>query len=429
MIRIVMALAVALVAGGFGAAAQAPPLAQVEGLLMASGSAADGQSDDGTSDPTQEDEIDSEWRLALSHMRDSAPRAALPHLERLVSLSPQTARFRLELARALYLIEDDVRALHHFELALGGELSIAEIATVNEYLRAMDRRKPWQGHARAAVVSHSNPWHRSGEEYVNIGGHLMLPLPPVERAIGLELGLGATHLPQITQDLHARVHVMATGQVFENSALNRWHLRGELGLVALGDYGQQISGGVTLQGAYGAEGRIMHGVGLYAGFQRRFGNRFSLGLQLSADQLRYAGVPQLDGPRLTAAVEGAYLVSPRFRLHGGVSLAHAQTEASFHRRSTGSLRLGGQFAFAGGTVAGLEAQLSHARLQEANPLQLQYGPERSNRADLTARLMHRDFNIRGFAPVVVMGLTHQASNVPMNAFSNMQFSVGATRSF
>jgi len=51
-----------------------------------------------------------DWRQALEHMRKGAPRAALPILERLVTDFPAIARFRLELARALYLIEDDGRA-------------------------------------------------------------------------------------------------------------------------------------------------------------------------------------------------------------------------------------------------------------------------------------------------------------------------------
>ncbi len=429
MARIAMALALALGFGISGASAQTPALAQAEGLLSNPESSESDQVATLTSAPEPVDEIDREWLTALDHMQNNAPRAALPHLERLVSISPETARFRLELARALFLIEDDTRSYYHFEQALGGRLSLAEITTVNEYLRAMEQRKPWQGHARVAVVSQSNPWYRSGEEFVDIGGRLMLPLPEVERSVGLELGLGGTFLPQLRPDLHGRAHVMVTGQIFENRNLNRWHARGELGLLSLGDYSQQVSGGVTLQGAFGRQGRIMHGVGVYGGFQRRFANRLNLGLRVNADQLLYKDIPQLDGLRLSTALEGSYLYSLRLRLHGGVSLSQARTEAAFHRRSTGSVTLGGQFAFSGGTIAGLEAKLSHSRLSEANPLQAQFGPERSDRIDLTAQVMHRAVNIRGFAPVATVGYTHQNSNVPMNAFSNLKFSLGATRNF
>ena len=429
MWRTATAMAVALFTGSASVAVQAQSIAQAEGLFLANETAAARQAVESTGPVDPEEEIQRIWIKALSHMREDAPRAALPHLERLVTLVPDATRFRLELARALYLVEDNERAAFHFQQALGGTLSLAEIATVNEYLRAMENRKPWRGHMRVAVVSQSNPWHRSGEDFADIGGHLLLPLPEIERATGLEVGVGGTYQPQLGNDLYGRAHLMVTGQVFEEDKLNRWHLRSELGLMSLGDQGQQIGGGVTLQGAFGDQGRIMHGAGIYASFQRRFGNRTSLVIRVNADQLRYAGVPNLDGPRVAISAEGARIVSPQMRLHGSVSLSHHHTKAEFNRRSTASLTFGGQYAFAGGVIGGLEAQFVHGRMAEANPLQLQYGPERSNRVGLTAQMLHRDFTLRGFAPVLVMGYEHQTSTVPTNAFRNFKISLGATRSF
>lgn len=429
MWRAASVFAFVLVAYAAPVLAQEPSLTQAERLLMADDPAAARQAAALPAQVDDEEETRRQWVLALSHMRENAPRAALPHLEWLVSQSPETPRFRLELARALYLIEEDERAQHHFQFALGGELSLTEIAAVNDYLRAMEKRKPWQGHARIAAVTQTNPFHRSGEDYVSIGGLLLLPLPPVERARGVEVGLGGTYLPRLAPDLHARAHVMVTGQLFEESDLNRWHLRSEFGLLSLGDHGQQISGGVTVQGAFGAQGRIMHGVGLYAGFQRRFGNRTSVAMRVTADQLTYRNAPSLDGPRVTASLEASRVLSPRLRVQGGLSFMHHHTQAEHNRRSTATARLGGEYAFRGGIQTGLEAQLSQSRLKAANPLLFQYGPEKSTRLGLTAQLMHRDFRIRGFAPVLTAGYETQSSNVPMQAYNNLKFSVGATRSF
>ncbi|MBN2760333.1 MAG: tetratricopeptide repeat protein, partial [Rhodobacteraceae bacterium] len=173
-------------------------------------------------------------------MREGAPRAALPLLEELVSEFPANGRFRLELARALFLVDDHGRARYHFDYALSGELSLSEINAVQEYLTAMDTRKSWSGQARIAIVPQSNPWQRSGQTFVDIGGVLLLPLPPVERATGLEVGLGGTWVPRLAPDLHARFHLMATGQFFEDSDFNRGHLRGEIGLISYGDHGRSF---------------------------------------------------------------------------------------------------------------------------------------------------------------------------------------------
>ena len=429
MWRKAVRLALALMTAATPLAAQVMPSAPDGQPVLAAAQPAALQALSDSGNPALDSEIRTHWTLAQTHMSERAPRAALPHLERLVTLSPQTARFRLELARALYLVEEDDRARHHFRFALGGQLSLTEIAAVNDYLRAMDRRKPWQGHARIAAIRHSNPFHRSGDSFVDIGGLLLLPLPPVASANGAEIGLGATYLPRLAPDLHGRLHVMATGQFFENNALNRGHLRAELGLLALGDHARQISTGVTVQGAFDRDGQIMRGVGVYAGTQRRFANRTTLAFRASADRLTYPRAPRLDGPRYTARIEASHVLSPRILIEAGLSLSHHHTQAAFNRRSQGTLTLGGQYAFSGGVQAGLETQITRSRVAEANPLLFQHGPERSTKLGITTRLMHRDFTVRGFSPIVIMGFETRRSNVPTQEFSNFKFSLGATRNF
>lgn len=405
----------ALVLGGVAVHAQAPEQTQSRAMQIAADA------------PDQQ--VRASWRRALEHMRTGAPRAALPILELLVTNFPAVARFRLELARALYLIEDDERARYHFEYALAGELSLGEIKAVQDYLTAMDTRKSWRGQARIAVVPQTNPWQRSGQPFVDIGGVLLLPLPPVERAVGVELALGATWLPRLRQDLHARAHVVATGQMFKDSSFARGHLRGEFGFVHFGDHGQQFGLGVTVQGAAGRDGLIMKGAGIYGAFQRRFGRRTQMSISANYDELRYVGAPQFDGPRATLSLGVQHILSPQMKLTGSLSLSHHHTQELFHRRTDAVLSAGTEYSFGGGLVTGLEASIGHTRFAEANPLLAQHGPQRDWSAQLTATLMHRDYSVYGFAPVLQMGLEHNKSNVPMRNYDNIKVSLGATRNF
>ncbi len=306
-----------------GAQVQGQGLEQAERLLLAENPAAARRAAQEIAPATQEEEIQRLWIMALSHMRENAPRAALPYLERLVTLAPETARFRLELGRALYLIEDDTRAGYHFQSALGGVLSFSDIAAVQEYLQAIEQRKLWQGQARVALMRQSNPAQRSGDDALNIVGNLALPLPPVEAATGIEVALGGTYLPPLARDLRARAHVMATGQLFGDKALDRGHLRLEFGLLALGDHGRQIGGGIALQGAFDRDGRLMHGAGLYASFQQSYGRKTHVSLRAGVDRLRYRGVPQMDGLRMTGFAEIAHILSPQLRVQGGAALGAA----------------------------------------------------------------------------------------------------------
>jgi hypothetical protein len=369
------------------------------------------------------------WRQALLHMRDGAPRLALPLLEELVTQHPANGRFRLELARALYQTENHDRARYHFDYALSGELSLNEINAVQEYLTAMDTRKSWRGQARVAIVPQSNPWRRSGQRFVDIGGVFLLPLPPVERATGLEVGLGGTWIPRLAPDLHARFHVMATGQFFEDSAFNRGHLRSEIGFVSYGDLGRSFGMGIALQGAGGSEGLIMKGAGVYAAFQRRFGRKTQLSLSANLDQLRYPTAPQFNGPRATIGLGVRHILSPQLRLSTSLSLSHHHTEALFHRRSDAVVGVGAEYAFAGGFVTGINASLGHTRFAAANPLLFQHGAQRNWNATLSTTVMHRNLTLYGFAPVVEFEVQRQKSNVPMRSFDNLKVSVGATRTF
>lgn len=146
-----------------GRGPQAQPLEQAGRLMVAQDYGAARDAAQSATPQTPQDSVEQAWIIGLSHMRENAPRAALPYLERSVTLAPDVTRFRLELARALYLTEQDDRARFHFESALAGQLALGEIAAIQEYLTAMDRRKTWQGHASIAIVPQTNPTRASGK--------------------------------------------------------------------------------------------------------------------------------------------------------------------------------------------------------------------------------------------------------------------------
>lgn len=378
---------------------------------------------------TPEEEAEALWIVALSHMRDETPRLALPHLERLVTLAPNVTRFRLELARALFLVEQDDRARFHFESALAGQLAAPEVEAVNHYLDQIDKRKSWQGHVSLALVPQSNPTRASGETQVLIGNALPVPLAQARNDVGLDLGLGVTWLPALTGDLRARLHLMTSANVYRDDSLNRFHVQLEAGLLQLGDLNHQIGAGVSAQAAFGDTGRVMQGLGVYATFQQRFGERMLLQLRASADRLTYPNVPQMDGWRTAVAVNVQHVLSPQLRINGGINLSQHNAQADFNRRRDMRVNLGARYAYAGGVTAGVNATLGHTRYGAPNPLLPQFGAAQDTHFGLTASFMHRDYVVRGFAPVLEIGAETQSSNIPMRSFSNIRASIGATRNF
>ncbi|MFN4058848.1 MAG: surface lipoprotein assembly modifier [Roseinatronobacter sp.] len=420
--------AVLLLGAPFGQAG-ATSLDHAGRLLVANDTAGARAAVDALVVTTPQEEAEALWILALSHMREDAPRAALPHLERLVTLAPDVPRFRLELARALFLVEQDDRARFHFESALAGQLALPEIQAVNQYLDAIEKRKSWQGHVTFAFVPQSNPTRASAETEVLVGNVLPIPLAQARKDMGLDVGLGVTWLPKLSDDWRARLHVMGTGSLYRDDALNRFQIVTELGVLHLGDQGAQVGGGIALQAAFGDSGRIMQGVGVYATVQQRFGARTQMQVRVSADRLTYPGVPQMDGMRYAAHAQVQHILSPQLRVDGALSLSRHNAQADFNKRSDVRLRAGVSYALPGGVTTGLSASLGQTRFGAPNPLLPQYAAARDTHLGLTATFLHRDFTVQGFAPVLEIGAERQSSNIPMRAFSNLRASIGASRNF
>jgi outer membrane protein len=378
---------------------------------------------------TPDEEAVALWIVALSHMRQAEPRAALPHLERLVTLAPDVPRFRLELARALFLAEQDDRARFHFESALAGQLSLSEIEAVNQYLDQIEKRKSWQGHVSLALVPQSNPRRASGETQVLVGNVLPVPLAQARRDMGLDVGLGVTWLPKLGGDWRARPHLMTHANRYRDFRLNRLHVLAEVGVLHLGDLNHQIGAGVSAQAAFGDTGRVMEGVGVYATFQRRLGERTLLRLRASADRLNYPDVPQMDGWRAAMSADVQHVLSPQLRLDGSINLSQHNARADFNRRQDVRVQVGARYAYAGGLTAGVSASVAQTRFAAANPLLPQFGPAQDRHFGVTTSFLHRELIVKGFAPVLEIGAERQTSTVPMRAFTNLRASIGATRNF
>ncbi|SDX49882.1 surface lipoprotein assembly modifier [Roseicitreum antarcticum] len=378
---------------------------------------------------TRDEALQRQWILARSLLRQNAPRAALVHLERLVSDAPQVVRFRLELARTLVLIADDDRARLHFDRALGAPLAPQEVAAVRHYLSVIDGRRTWSAGLSFQIAPESNAVRGTSDTTVDLPFGVV-PIPESSQArpgTGAEVSANAAWLPHVAPSLRARLAVSASARVFSDSALNSQSLRLEGGGILTRDRGTQFGLGLSAQAQFAGGARVMDGRGIYATWSGRPAPAMQLSGRLEMDDLRFANVPGRNGQRRAISGQLIYAWSPQLLLRGSLHLIHHRAAQEFHSRIDYGASFGGQYAFEGGLVGSMTLSLGAGQADGRSPL---FGVVQSDtRAALTGQIMHRDLSVMGFAPVLELGLEQQRSNIPTARYDNARMSLGVTRQF
>lgn len=408
---------------------QADTVAEAERLILAgqTGAALDLLMDYRAQSP--EDEARRLWAIAIALSRDRRPRAALPYLERLVSLAPGVVNYRLELAATLAAVGEDDRARHHFTLARGGDLSSATEAAVARQMDSLDRRKSWEGFFRFALTPESNAAKRTAAEVILINGlpFVLDPSSREEPANGISLGFGATLLPQLGRDLKGKAGLQLDAKLYDGRASDDVTLRADLGLLHFGDSERRISGGVSARHRWIDDGAYSATYGAHLAYSRRIGPATSLGLQLDQEWTDYDQPGTVGTQHSILSLTVAHAISPKLQLKLAASLDHASSRNSLESGMTAGLTLGGQYAFDGGLLLGLEAMVSESRRDGISTL---FGARREDtRQMLTLKLTNRNWVVRGFAPVLELGLDRQRSTIPIYAYDNARAAIGFTRNF
>jgi len=370
------------------------------------------------------------WASALGDIRRGAPRAALPKLERLVSAAPGQTRFRLELARTLFLIGADDRARYHFGLALGDPtLSPAEVAVVERYLDRIAARSAWSGRITFAIVPQSNPGQRTGARTVEIGG-LPFRIDPEGRArsgTGIVLGGRLRWSPRLARDVRGRFQVSARQEAFENTAFNDRILRGVAGIELLGDRGREIGIAATYRRRWVAERPFSHGPGVRVNFARRFGQANRGWLRAGVTDLRHDELARRDGLRLRASAGLTRAVTQRFVANASIFGRAAKAEADYERYREAGARIGGRYAVRGGAVLGLQGWAAQRSHEAPAPFFTEARDE--TRWAITATASHRDASWNGFAPEIHLTYETRDSNIALYDYTNTSLSIGITRAF
>ena len=355
---------------------------------------------------------------------------SVAELDRRVSEDPGDPEHRLRLAQALLAQGQSVRAQFHLERArASGRLTPAERAALDRILHRMDDGKSREGWVRLALVPQSNPGQQTSATTVEWGGWT-LTLDPGARAApatGLHLAFGGALMPRLAPGLRLRLGAAVDARLFERTALNDVTLRTEAGFQGSRGPGNTWGLWLTAQQRRVANAVHARGLGLVGTWAQPVGPRTQVHLRIDLDRWRHPATPASDGVRAGVSVSLLHALRPDLALRASVLAQVANARVPWESGQTVGVGIGVQKVFSGGLVVGLD--LSHIRQGRDGAAPGFAVLRKDRRTTLALRLMHRAVSLRGFAPVMELGLDRQSSSLPLHAFRNARVSLGLTREF
>ena len=415
---------------GAAPAVWASPLDQAEQLIQSGDLDAALAVLDAYQPTTIEDEERSLWARAVAYSQQNRPRAALPQLERLVTLKPASARYRLNLAAVLAEVGQDDRARYHYEL-LRGSTDAPEITnTLDQHIDALDRRRSWEGHFNFAIVPESNAGKRTAAETIVIGGlpFVINPNARAKAATGARVGFGGAWLPWVAPNTRARLGLSFDGSVYQDGAAPRdITLAAQMGLLNFGDRGRRISGTLHIAQRWLNDTAYTTTTGLSLGYVKNIGAAGVVSVNARHQQIAFdqVGLPSVRETLLMGRY--THNLSPQFQLYVGGAVEGRTSSSATEAGQRAELSFGGQYLFQGGLQVGLDLQAGRMERDGITPL---FGLTREDTTrSATIRIMNRNWSLSGFAPVLELGFEQRKSNIAIYSYDNQRVSLGLTRRF
>lgn len=371
------------------------------------------------------------WALAMAYARSDRPRAALPYLEKLVSLAPENPTYRVELAAALERAGHVDRARYHYNLTRGAGLDADLEGEIYRRIDRIDRGKFWEGHFAIAWTPESNAARRTAADTISIGdlAFRLRPEAQAKAAQGVKLNFGVAALPALAPDFRARLGVSTESRLFEGDTPDDVQATMDLGLIHFGDRSRRIGAGLLFGKRWINGAEYSKSKGGYLSWGRSLGAEARSGVSITVlhELTTFDDAPLRTTTRNMASLRLTHLVSSQMQLNLGVSLEQNESRLKWETGDRMSLNIGTRYAFRGGLLMDLE--LSTAKLTRDAPDPLFGVTRKDDRHIAQIKLIHRDWAMGGFVPVLELGIEKQRSTNRIYSYDNTRTALGLTRQF
>lgn len=379
----------------------------------------------------------SQSQINLSASFEQARQAALSGrlaesqalLERLVTVAPDTAAYRLALAEVLVRQGEVDRAQFHYQQLNGAVLGPKDRAYVAQRLASLKLDDAWQFRLSFGLVPQTNVGKRTSSETIQIGG-LNFVLDNASRetsGIGLSYAAGASRAVPIHRGTLLRFGVQAQGYAYEESDFNDMRLRFHLGMEYLLAETVLIEGGFAHNLRFVADERYSTGPGFWLGGQVKLSPQTLMTVRGQTDFLRHPTAPGLDGHRHAVLVGLRHQAAPSLLATAQFVLDRTDARQSTQSTKGAALLLGARKFWTGGLILGLDLSQRYETHDGFDPL---FGVRRKDRTtSATLRAAHRSFTIAGYAPTLEITHEKRQSTLSLARYRNTSVGVFLTRDF
>ena len=334
---------------------------------------------------------------------------------------PGLVRARLELARVLFLKEEDGLAKEHFERALAGNPPPQVAANINRFLAEIRARRRWSAYVGFALEPDSNINTSTDARRVylrGIGEAEFTNHDPPSSGVGLSAWIGGEYQHPLGEELRLRFGGEISRTEFSDSEFNRMTVSGHAGPRWLIDRDTEGSLLAVANRRWMAGDPNRLDLGLRIELKRRLNHRLALSLQTSRLERRHDVSTRLDGPVLDASLGLDYVLTPALRANAGLGWSRERPESETSRNTGRRLEAGLSASLQRGLTIGGTASLrwtdweGNQIYQESFGLLAEEGLDRKDRtSSLRLSVHHRAFTVSGFSPQFSLTGERRTSNI------------------
>ena len=347
---------------------------------------------------------------------------AIAALHAMLTVRPELARVRLELARAFFYKEEDGLARRHFERVLAGNVPDAVKANVRRFLSQIRARRRWTAYLGASLLPDTNIGSASDDKTVELEAFgQLLPFTLSDEnlptsGVGMSVWTGAGYEHPVTDRLRLRSGVDVSvkdhaGGRFDDAYLGvhagpRWLVDARTELSVLANASRRWEAGSVVYNAAGA--RIET--------RRRLTDRVWVNVHASWLDHDYRGGTEQDGPVVDFLLSGTWRLRPTVSVNSAFGYSKRRAHKSQFENQSRRVRVGFNAVLPRGFSIGGSAQVRWADYPDYRFFG-RLDPREDRTRTLSVSLHKRDLTVYGFSPQLVF--THEQRDSTAQALDSI----------